>query len=290
MKKILLLTDFSEASKKSILFAQALFNDVAAEFQLLHTYIVNTDDSYGAADYFQEMEEQVGQQLNSLLSEVTVQPVPDHHKYTTRSYPSTPVGTVEWILSQEHFDYVVLGATGEGQSSLFGSVATGIIRKARANVLVVPENAPIKSLQQVVLATDFRSINHLHSLQPLKDLLMLKRANLTLLTIQTQENPDMPVNEQSLELTNFFDTVNTGTYLIRNDEVEKGIDEYLSNHSVDLLVTVPHHRSLIDILTGRSTTRKLAYKPRVPLLTIYDPEGLPIEIDDKDINLADRQN
>lgn len=288
MKKILLLTDFSEASRKAIHYAQALFSDVAAEFQLLHTYIVDTADAYGAVLYIEEIEKQVTQQLKTLLAEITTQPVPDHHQYTTRSYPSTPIGTVEWLLSKEHFDYIVLGASGTGNNPLFGSVATGLIRRAGANILIVPDNAPIRPLRQVVLATDYRSINHLHSLRPLKDMLTLKGANLTFLTIRGRGNQGQALAEKSLALTNYFDTVGTETYFVRNDEVEKGIDEYLATHPVDLLVTVPHHRSLLDILMGRSTTRKLAYHPQVPLLCLYDPEGLPVEIDEKDIDLAVR--
>ncbi|GAA4421029.1 hypothetical protein GCM10023187_56670 [Nibrella viscosa] len=288
MKKILLLTDFSEASKKAIHFAQAMFSDVSAEFQLLHTYIVETDGPYGAAIFFLEAEKKAKQELNRLLAEVTTQPVPDYHKYTTRTYPSTTVGTVEWILTQEHFDYVVLGATGTGNTELFGSVATGIIRNVKTNVLVVPETAPIRPIRTVVLATDYQSVNHLHSLRPLKDMLTGKGAKLTFLTIQGPDEPTAGMAQTSRPFAHYFDTVNTDSYFIRNDDVEKGIDEYLTTHQVDLLVTVPHHRSLLDIITGRSITRKLAYKPRIPLLTVYDPEGLPIVIEKQDVYLAGR--
>ncbi|GAA4447409.1 hypothetical protein GCM10023189_03790 [Nibrella saemangeumensis] len=233
MKKILLLTDFSEASRKAIHFAQAMFSDVAAEFQLLHTYFVDTDGPYGAALFFQEAEKKARRDLNRLLAEVTTQPVPDYHKYTTRTYPGTTVGTVEWILTQEHFDYVVLGATGEGNNELFGSVATGIIRTAKTNVLVVPATASIRPLQQVVLATDYQSVNHLHSLRPLKDLLTVKSAGLTLLTIKGPEPAEPLSLDESRPFASYFDTVNTDTYFIRHDEVEKGIDEYLVTHSVD---------------------------------------------------------
>ncbi|GAA4447412.1 hypothetical protein GCM10023189_03800 [Nibrella saemangeumensis] len=51
---------------------------------------------------------------------------------------------------------------------------------------------------------------------------------------------------------------------------------------------MPHHRSLLDILTGRSVTRKLACKPRVPLLTMYDPEVLAIEFEDQNVYMAGR--
>ncbi|GAA4447402.1 hypothetical protein GCM10023189_03770 [Nibrella saemangeumensis] len=286
MKKILLLTDFSKASKKAILFAQTLFSDAASEFHLLHSYTVDTSGSFGDTTFHQEAEKQVRQQLNSLLSEITTQPVPDHHRYLTRTYPNTTVDAVEWILSKEHFDYVVLGATGRGNNEYFGSVATSIIRTVKTSVLVVPETVPSRPVQRVVLATDYHSVNHLRSLRPLKELLTMKGANLTFLTINGPEHDNSSVSEKSQQFAAYFDTINTDAFSIRNNEVERGIDEYLATHPVDLLVTVPHHRSLLDLVTGRSITRKLAYKPRVPLLTVYDPEDLPIEIDEKDVYKA----
>lgn len=69
-----------------------------------------------------------------------------------------PISVVEILLAGERFDLVV-GATSVGRAEFSGSVATGMIRAANMNVLVVPTTALIQPLERVVLATDYRSVN-----------------------------------------------------------------------------------------------------------------------------------
>ncbi|MGO8609027.1 universal stress protein, partial [Rhizobium johnstonii] len=46
MKKILVLTDFSEASRHALQFARSFFSDTVAEFHLLCVYPVEEDSFY----------------------------------------------------------------------------------------------------------------------------------------------------------------------------------------------------------------------------------------------------
>ena len=62
--------------------------------------------------------------------------------------PGSPISAVEVLLAQEHFDLVLVGATGVGRAGFFGSVATGMIRAANTNVLVVPTTALIQPLER----------------------------------------------------------------------------------------------------------------------------------------------
>ena len=70
-----------------------------------------------------------------------------------------PISVAEILLAGEHFDLVVVGATSVGRAEFFGRVATGMIRAANMNVLVVPTTAPIQPTERVVQATDYRSVN-----------------------------------------------------------------------------------------------------------------------------------
>ncbi|GAB3250881.1 hypothetical protein GCM10027347_08960 [Larkinella harenae] len=275
MKKILLLTDFSEAAKKAIQFAQLLFDQTATEFHLLHAYPIEPETMYGTVFLMEEAERSAYRSLQTLLSELMGTFHPPYHSYYIRTVPGSPVGAVETVLENEVFDYVVVGASGAGLTPMLGSVATGLIRHARTQVLVVPQAVPLQPIREVVLAADYSNLHNLACLRHLKDLITAKKARLTALSVVDEQTPwlrDGGSEESMLRIETLLDSLETGPYFVLDENVEDGINQYLDENPVDLLVTIPHRKSLLDVVWSRSLTRKLAYRPRVPLLTLYDPE------------------
>lgn len=148
-----------------------------------------------------------------------------------------------------------------------------MIRHANTAVLVVPTSAFIRPLARVVLATDYRSVNDAQSLGLLRDLVSRKAAQLTLLTIENPRLADTHASELSRQyVEQALERLQTDTYCIHDDDVAHGINAYLDAHPVDLLVMLPHHKGILAILTNDSLTRSVAYHPRVPLLTLFDPD------------------
>lgn len=271
MYKVLLLTDFSTASQHAIAHAQTLFDDVATDFCLLHVFPIEPELGYGSAFVLADERQAAEQSLEKLQHTLTEQPVPDYHTYRNMVAVGDLEGAVAQLVKQEAFDVVVVGATGAGQSKLFGSVATGIIRRAKTNVLVIPASAAIRPLKQVVLATNYTSVNDSESLVILKELVSRKAAQLTLLTIEKPGKANQKPSEvDQLYVEHALEATQDDEYIIRDENVQHGIDTYLDTHTVDMLVMIPHHKSVVDVLLNTSVTRAVAFNPRVPLLTLYD--------------------
>jgi len=278
MYKILLPTDFSAASRHALAFVQALLADTAADICLLHAYPIETAMAPGAAFLLADEIQMAGENLQRFRQEVAQSPEPPYHTYRTLVAPGGPVGVIESLMRQEHFDLIVLGATGTGYSEWLGSVATGVVQLAETNVLVVPVSAPIRPLEHIVLATDYRSVNDAGSFALLNDLASRRRATVTLLTITDAESAETPVSEVSEQyVLRALSDLTVDQYVIHDEDVVRGIQAYTDTHTVNLLVTLPHHRSLFDALSGRSVSRSIAYRPRVPLLTLFDkPADAPV--------------
>ncbi len=274
MKKILLLTDFSDASKKAIYFAQVLFDHTPAEFRIVNTYPPLIDLNYGTAAMLEAEEEASRLQLTNLLADLTSQPTPAYHSYKTTACIGEPVSTAERLLSQEAFDFVLVGASGRHSSQLLGSTATGMIRSCPTNVLIVPATTQIRPFQEIVLAVNVTSLNDMDTLLPLKEILTDKGAKLTILTITNKKNKltATEIDQQRNRIANYLQSERVEAYVIHDDNVNHGINDYLDTHHVDLLVTIPHQKSLPDVILNTSVTRKLAFKPHVPVLTLYEPD------------------
>lgn len=272
MYKVLLLTDFSPASHHTLAFAQTLLADTATQFCLLHAFQIEPSEGFDGSFLPTEQHPLAEESLREMERATTQQPTPACHTYRTLAMAGDPVSTVETLLAGEHFDLVVVGATGVGRTEFFGSVATGLIRVATTNVLVVPVWAPIQPLKQVVLATDYRSVNDVASFALLTDIVRRTAAQLTLLTIEpTWQEATFAIRLSHKYLETDFKDLQTDIYRIQDNDIRHGINAYLDTHAVGLFVVLPHHKGLFDALQHKSISRSLAYHPRVPLLALYDP-------------------
>lgn len=270
MKKILLPTDFSKASEKAIHYALALFDDTACEFTLLHTYSTNTEPEI-AMYVLEDLRNNAENFMKKFLKDVKKFDNESFHTFKTELMPLSVATAIE-ILNQTHnYDLVILGASGEGNSLLFGSVATDVIRNVPTNTMVIPANVTIAPIRNIVLAVDYQQVSDFVIFENLKDILTRKESKLTFLTIlKDEDSPEKLDGLAKYEYHNYFENVITEDYFIKNKDVEAGIKEFLEIHRVDMLVMVSRHHSFLDVLFNRSATRKFAFHPTVPLLSIYD--------------------
>lgn len=275
MKKILLPTDFSKASERAIHYALAMFNDTACEFTLLNTYTTNTQPEI-AMYVLDDLKINAENLMEKFLKGLKQFDNESFHTFKTEYMPVSAASAIE-ILNQTHqYDLVVLGASGAGNNLFFGSVATDVVRNVTANTLVIPANAVISPLKNVVMAVDYNQVSDLKVFDNLKDLLARKDAQLTLLTVlKDNQSADELDGLAKYEYHNYFNDVKVNDYYIKNSDVEKGIKEFLDIHRADLLVMVSRHHSFLDVIFNRSVTRKFAYHPSVPLLSIYDEVAAP---------------
>lgn len=269
MKKILLLTDFSEASRNALAYCRSFFGDTVADFHLICAYPVEVDHFYTQKHVAQTARTAFTDQLHDMVTELRHQTDNDWHTFRSSARPGTLLDVVNQAVDAEPYDYVVIGAKKDGTNELFGNSATALVRQLKANVLVVPVDARPEPVRRVVIATDFDHLQNCKLLCPVKDLVTLKGATLVLLTIDTPGKKVIHL-QQEVHIRQFLKPVEPELTRLQATTAKKGIDAYLAGHPVDLLVTIPQHKGWTDVLTGNSLTRSLTYAPPVPLLTLFD--------------------
>lgn len=269
MKKILVLTDFSEASRNALQFARSFFGDTVAEFHLLCVHPVETDAFYSAHHVAKTASTAFAEQLSDVVAELRREATTDWHTFRSSARPGNLLDVVRQYVDASQYDYIVIGAKKDGTNELFGNSATALIRQVSANVLVVPVDARAQPVRRVVLATDFANLNNCKLLCPVKEFIALKGSTLTLLTIDTPGKKVVHA-ERETRIRQFLSPIEPTIARLQAPTARLGIDAYLAGHPVDLLVTIPKHRGWTDALTGNSVTRSLAFTPPVPLLTLYD--------------------
>jgi nucleotide-binding universal stress UspA family protein len=146
IKKILLATDFSEASDAALDYARTLCDAFGATLHVLHVLEdlaahAWTTEVYVAAlpGVHEEMERQARERLEQLM---TVEERARRDAVLALRNGSPFVEVVRYARD-EHMDLIVLGTHGRGAIAhmLLGSVAERVVRKAHCPVLTVRQAA-----------------------------------------------------------------------------------------------------------------------------------------------------
>jgi nucleotide-binding universal stress UspA family protein len=148
MKTIVVALDFSTATLGVLEMARGLASAFGAQLRLFH--VVEPEPSYTAYGftpdefpalhaYQDEAKRRAAAKLEELLA--TVQPdLPDA---TSQIAEGSPLHSLLDYVQESGADFVVLGSHGHGviASLLLGSVAEGMVRKAKVPTLIVPAPA-----------------------------------------------------------------------------------------------------------------------------------------------------
>ncbi|RYU95420.1 universal stress protein [Emticicia agri] len=273
MKKILLTTDFSKASDNAIQYALSLFGDTPCEFTLMHAYDTfpaggSPEIAYALIDeMFKAAKKEIAVYLEA-IKELDTRKI---HTFKTELVSGSPASAIQ-ILNQSHnYDFVIVGATGKGNDIYFGSTATDVVRNVAVNSLIVPVKAEVQPIKNVVLAVDYQPVSSFDEFASLKALIAEKNATLTLLTVLKEGQSSTELDGlMKFEYHDYFKEVSIIDYQTHADSVEEGIVNYLIAHEADMLVMITRHHSFFDVLFNRSVTRRFAFNPVIPLLSIYE--------------------
>lgn len=145
MKTIVVAVDFSNATPGVLGMASELAKAFGAKLRLFH--VVEPEPSYTAYGftpdefpalhaYQEEAKRRAATKLEELLAEVS----PDLPDVSTQIAEGSPLHALLDYVEESGADFVVLGSHGHGviASLLLGSVAEGMVRKAKVPTLIVP--------------------------------------------------------------------------------------------------------------------------------------------------------
>lgn len=168
MKKVLLLTDFSENAAHAGIFAYELCEKLQADLLLFHTYhVLPVTAFYGTGPYtgdpYTALEEESKKnlsELSDLIKAAKHQSAIAYHPWIHYQSAAGNLGqNIENILEKEDIALVVLGGPSGGllDHLLNGSDTRSVIRHSNRPVLIVSGTAEVTKLKKIMFATDFNT-------------------------------------------------------------------------------------------------------------------------------------
>lgn len=281
IRRILFPTDFSPTAQNAFRHCLMLAEAYGASVQLLHVAYPEYDvmdmpivsaqatkqKTDAATALLQSFTDQALLQMDMRNSLETVPVI------TSEVEIGTPVDTAIRVAEREKVDLIVMGTRGEHDilDKTFGSVASGVIRRAECPVWVVPEETPLKKVKKVVYASNLEEDDP-QRIVDLTELLAPFEAQFH--CVHVNKDGSLEDGLDFADLGNYFRLRNPKLHIsfhsLSGDSVANSIEQFAENSGADLLVMYAPHYNWLERLFHTSQTRKIALDAAVPLLVLKD--------------------
>ncbi len=268
LNRILILNDFSDASRKSMQYGLQLAQSLEASIWILHVYYIPPDlagQVVISQEALKNYEKSIYQQLNSLKSDLEIE---DNVEFVVSR--GDLIVEMNRLIDNETIDLVVVGNHGGGfWTNVLGSNTVKIIQHAHCPVLSVPEEAVFKPFKKIAFAADLKEtspevlvqlVNFTQTFQALVDV------------IHVSGKTSRDTKEEYSMLSKMLTPVSHTFYYAWEKDIEAGILEHVQEHQNDLLVLVPRIHTFFDSLFQKSITEQVVYHTHFPLLSIHEYE------------------
>ena len=283
MTKILVPIYFSKSSDNAIEYAIGLAIFLAADIILLHVesiYLYNLDSTI----LTNTIEDKVEKSRN-ILKEKAAKIRIENINVSNVEY-HVEAGSVEKTISDYitnyRIDFVVMSISEPKTSpakQLFGSTVLPISKNStvlpisknsEAPVFVIPENYKYKKIQTIAYASEYSSdIKQHNSLFQIRFLNKLFDSKLNVLHVIPQNHVLNAIEtEADLYVEETLENTNHKTFILSENKASNALLDFVTKHEIDLMVVEPKKHSFFHKLFYPSTTKELAFKSPVPVMTI----------------------
>ncbi len=178
---------------------------------------------------------------------------------------------IEEAATKTGANLIVMGITGGGaiEENLIGSNTIDVAKHSTIPVIIVPAKAVFKPVKEITLAVDLKKVQETTPVQAIKTLLDATGAQLFVLHINDGDGI-AEENEQTQVLNNLLLDYNPQFFFVNNASFIDGINDFVDDKNVDLLVTIPKKHGFFEMLFKKSHTKILAFHSHVPMMVVHD--------------------
>lgn len=171
---------------------------------------------------------------------------------------------------------IVMGTKGEGYRSteLVGSVASEVSDETRLPLMVIPEAAVMKGIDEVknvLYATNFDVCDY----KAIRKLISITSGfNVNIFCIHVSDEPDIAMQKAKMnKLKEYFQEVNpkinVECSIIQGKDIVKAFKSYISEKNINLVALTVLKRNLIYKMLNPSITKKMLYQSDIPVLLFH---------------------
>lgn len=278
MKSILILTDFSPATKQTIGYIKENGLQLGIErIMLYHSFGPQAFDTL-VPDGFKlpilgdehHLFENSIAALQKLRNDLLATLVDVEIEVLIDSKPV--VDAVHEIVKENSIDLVVLGINGgdDGGKNSVGGIPAYLMKNHDLDLLLVPSSSKSFSMDNVMLACDLKNIVPILPDKKLKEFVRDLNAHLFVVNVGEDEDFDaISLIQEQTVLHELIDDLNPEFHYIQSKDTVPVLLEFAKSKQVGLIVAIPRKRGFLENLFYKSETKKLTLNSNIPLLLMH---------------------
>lgn len=272
MKSIIVATDFSAAAENAMIYGARLAKNIEASLCLLHTYempvgMMGMADMADMGALMVSSEEikknsDEGLQKAKELVQKSVQGI----TIETEARLGELADELNIACREREAFAIIIGIKNYSgiEKFLFGNAAMSIIRHCKYPLISVPSEAHGESPGNVVLATDLTNLDKM-PVTEIVGIIQTLKAKLHIVHIAEREEESIIEKEY---LLNVLNEINPAFHTITDEDVLHGLQTYVQQNNVDLLLTLPHKHNLYERVFFKLHTEGLINKMPIPVMSV----------------------
>jgi hypothetical protein len=268
MKKLLLITDLSEASVNTYRYGLQLANALKAEIVLLYCSAENALTMTEQFRYIQKLRSYADRFANEATSKTAK--MPSVECFVT---PGEPVNAIANMVETHQIDLLVSGENF--LENLKSETPLPLQQLIPCPAILVPEGVEFKKIKEIVFATDFtdQDVEVATGICKLAEDL---KANVSFLHFYPKvERPRRAeILHKGEELVSKINC-QTSLHLIEEDDLLEGLNDFAEKHRADLFVLATQDTHLLQQYFQDTYRKTQAYHTRIPLLNLYQERNAP---------------
>lgn len=280
MKTLVIPVDFSIPSSHAIDYAADMCHhqDIRQIILFTHFHITLFEQLYPTPDFIQPGEEEILDEKQRILKQLEdtksklLQKLNDQVTVKVRLFELPLLRAVLEVIDQEKPDVLLLGSSGPGgEESFIGSKMIEIARISPVPVLIVPNETPYEPVTNVLIACDFRTLNHVSLLGRIHQIKHWPHPKLALLNVDPRqkhlkpEHPNLEINGILKEILKEYEYE---LYYSDDSDILHGVLSFADEHHQQMIIALPGVHSFLYNLTHQSITEGLSKDANKPVLIL----------------------
>jgi nucleotide-binding universal stress UspA family protein len=263
MKTIVVATDFSASSENAMFYAGQMANNIHASVLLFHVYQMPVGMNDIPVLMISTDELKANAEAGLLRAKELLEKNFDGLDIQIESRLGDVVDELQDVCEKINPLLIVMGKQGASgvQQIVFGSTSLSLIRQIAYPVIVVPDHSHNQQLKKAALAID-ASIENL-CIQKIKTLVSELKIQLYIIHVKQEKTASLQISKLVSDLNSQYTT-------IYNHEFVNGIETYIQENNIDLLIILPRKHNLVERLFFKTHTKELLNKIATPVMCICE--------------------
>lgn len=278
MNHILIPTDFSGNSWNALEYAVRFYKNEPCNFYILHigNLRASSVESNSFALPIEKISPAIKNKLNLLFEGISLLQISQEHHFIALQEYGSFIDIMRKTVQDKKIDLIVMGTKGASgiKASVVGSNTGDVITKVPCNVLVIPENAPIKIANKIAFPTDYNLFYTHPILEALTKVLRTSKASLLVLNV-SQNNFSITKSQEKNRAYLQDHLVETlpkigSFHHLEGKSIKPAILNFVTDNQIDMVMMVAKNLNFLQQLLFDTTIEKLSFHMTVPLLVLHE--------------------